>query len=82
MRLGVTKRVGKTYKDVKEKFRKEMNENNVEKFGKQTIGVHGQELPKFSDSPDKVEYWRKSDGFVENPKYRSFLRMKQTNKYW
>lgn len=70
--------MGKTYRDVKEKFRKELNENNVEKFGKQTIGVHGQELPRFAETKAKLHFWRNTNGFVENPNFTSFKRMKQT----
>ena len=82
MRLGDKARVGKTYGDVKERYRKEMNENNIAKFGKQTIGVHGQELPKFADTRDQLAYWKSQSGFVENPNFQSFLRMKQTQKFW
>ena len=72
--------MGKTFRHVKENFRKEMNENNIEKFGKQTIGVHGQELPHFQT--EGPEYWRRNTGFTDQPTFRSFKQMKQTQKYW
>ena len=80
MRIGHKDTEGKTFKIVKDNFRKEMNENNIEKFGRQTIGVHGQELPKYAQE-DK-EYWRRSTGFTESPNFRSFKQMKQSHKYW
>ena len=49
IRLAHKETEGKTKKQIDHQRQKEMHESNVKKFGKQTIGVHGCELPKFSN---------------------------------
>ena len=54
---------------------------NVNKFGEQTIGIHGQELPKYTEMDDSKEWWK----FVQNkepPKVQSRVLLKQNQKYW
>jgi hypothetical protein len=46
-------------------------EDNMGKFGKVSIGVHGFELPKFRDSLDQKEWWKLSCGFNQSPNYNS-----------
>ena len=51
-----------------------MHENNIKKFGKVCIGVHGKELPKFSELDDETEtkaWWKQKRGYTENPMYKS-----------
>ena len=43
-------------------------EYNTKNFSEQPIGVHGHELPKFSESETLCEFWKHKDGYVENPK--------------
>ena len=42
---------------LKENRVKEMIEDMTRKFGNQTLGVHGCELPKFAGHPDDQFYW-------------------------
>lgn len=60
--------------------RKEMMDHYVRTFARQTIGVHGQELPKFADSLE--EYWKLSDGYCESPRVRSATLLKQLQRHW
>ena len=38
--------------------REEMVAANTSKFGNVTIGIHGGDLPKFSDENQTKEYWK------------------------
>jgi hypothetical protein len=64
LRLAFKDEDGPTYKKIVEERKKEMLENNVKVFGKVSIGVHGMELPKFSEEDDKKEYWKLRKGFT------------------
>lgn len=35
-----------------------MVEENTEKFGEQTIGIHGQELPLYMKNEDSKRWWK------------------------
>jgi len=70
----------KTYTDITDKRRKEMVEENTVKFGEQTIGIHGQELPLYMKSEDSKRWWKFHP--QGNPKIDSQLLLKQTHKYW
>lgn len=35
-----------------------MVEQNTNKFGEQTIGIHGQELPLYGQSDDSKQWWK------------------------
>ena len=39
-------------------------------FSKQTFGVHGHELPQFSESEKLKYFWKNKDDYCENPKYQ------------
>ena len=39
------------------------------KFAKRPMGVHGEELPKFSDHLQ--DYWKLKEGYIENPYVKS-----------
>lgn len=47
-----------TYTEIAQKRRKEMVEENTAKFGEQTIGIHGQELPLYMKTEDSKQWWK------------------------
>ena len=51
-------------------------------FGKVSIGVHGKELPKFSESQSNKEWWKTKSGYSEQPLYKSHKLLKQDQKFW
>lgn len=40
---------------------------NMDKFGNISLGVHGKELPKYSDSIPDREWWKHYNGFINSP---------------
>ena len=43
---------------------------NIEKFGKISIGIHGKDLPKYYEkaSPDdKRSWWQQFNGYINSP---------------
>ena len=58
LRVAYKEEEGKTKRALAEDRRKDMLEYNMHTFGKVSIGVHGKELPKYSDDPEKKEYWK------------------------
>ena len=76
---GVTGRV----KAMIDKERKDMViENLTKKYGTVTIGIHGQELPKYSEKDETKEFWKNNKDYRENPTNNSLTYMKQSVKYW
>ena len=73
---------GKTYSIIKSKRKQELYENNINKFSKQVIGVHGHELPKFAESASMKEFWKHKEGYCDDPKYKSRVEYKESIKYW
>ncbi len=74
--------MGKTYKDIAEKLKRETIEHNMVTFANSTIGVHGKELPKFSESPH-LEYWKLHPGvYNPSPANNSLISLNQKIKYW
>jgi hypothetical protein len=63
LRLAFKEVEGSTYKKIVEDRKKEMLENNIKVFGKVSIGVHGVELPKFSEEEGMKEWWTLKNGF-------------------
>ena len=59
-----------------------MINENVNKFGEQTIGIHGQELPKYFENADSKTWWNYSRIGKEAPKVQSRVLLKQNQKYW
>jgi hypothetical protein len=57
-------------------------ENLTKKYGTVTIGIHGQELPKFNEASETKEWWKNNKGFNENPEQTSLAWLKQSHKYW
>ena len=70
----------KTFVDISNRRRKEMVEENTQKFGEQTIGIHGQELPLYSKTEESKRWWKYYPH--GDPKINSQLLLKQTHKYW
>ena len=56
--------------------------DNTAKFGSVTIGLHGCELPKFSETQASKEWWKMQQASKEDPKVQSRLLLKQTQQYW
>ena len=71
-----------TMAEIKEKRRADMIMENVNKFGEQTIGIHGQELPKYSQNEDSKEWWKYANSLKEPPKVQSRVLLKQNQKFW
>ena len=72
----------KTFTKIKEQRRKETNEYNIKTFSKQTIGVHGHELPKFSENEKMKEWWKLKDDYVEKPNCQSWVEFTEGIKYF
>jgi hypothetical protein len=70
---------GKVLGDITQKRRKEMVEEMVSKFGEQVIGIHGQELPKYSETEASKKYWEQGQ---PSPKIQCLHRLKQERKWW
>ena len=64
--------------------RKEADVDNLtKKYGTVTIGIHGQELPKFNDENESKTWWKNNKGYTEAPDWgQSQAWIKQTHKYW
>ena len=73
---------GLTYSKIKDQKRKEINEYNIKTFSHQALGVHGHELPKFSESETNKEFWKLKEGYCENPKYKSQCEYLESIKYY
>ena len=72
----------KTYTKIKEKNRKEANEYNIKTFSKQTLGVHGHDLPQFSKNEKLKYFWKNKEDYCENPKYQSQREYLESIKYY
>lgn len=44
--------------DVEQRRRKELIKDMLSKFGTVTVGIHGQELPKFADTDESKQWWK------------------------
>ena len=76
------KKDGFSYTKLKEQRRLKQNEYNLKTFADHPKGVHGHELPKFSENENTKEFWKFQDGYVENPKHKSHFEYMQEIKYW
>ena len=72
----------KTYTKIKEKNRKEANDYNIKTFSKQTLGVHGHDLPQFSKNEKLKFFWKNKDDYCENPKFKSQCEYLESIKYY
>ena len=59
-----------------------MIDYNMKTFGNVAIGIHGKELPKFSQTQNMKEYWKLAQTYKDNPTVTSRLELRQTHKYW
>lgn len=57
-----------------------MINENTQKFGEQTIGIHGQELPLYSKTDESKHWWKYFPR--GDPKVTSLVQLKQNTKYW
>ena len=72
----------KTYSKIKEKAKKEANEYNIKTFSKQTLGVHGHDLPQFSKNEKLKFFWKNKEDYCENPKFKSQREYLESIKYF
>ena len=70
------------YTKIKEKNRKEANDYNIKTFSKQTLGVHGHDLPQFSKNEKLKFFWKNKDDYCENPKFKSQCEYLESIKYY
>jgi len=70
-----------TRADIDARRKAEMITDMTKKFGKVTVGVHGMELPKFSETNDS-KYWWKYQPHESEPRFQSRLNLKQSQKFW
>jgi len=54
LRQGFKENDRRSKRQIDEQRKKEMIDYNMHTFGKVAIGVHGKELPKFSNNPDTL----------------------------
>jgi hypothetical protein len=69
-----------TIRKIQTARKKENLEFNIKNFSKQTIGVHGHELPKFAEN--NPEWWKTKEGYIENPEINSACVLREKIKYW
>lgn len=71
LRINFKEEDGKTLRQLEEERKKEMLDYNMRTFGKVSIGVHGKELPKYSETADLNvrEWWKLKRGYNERPNY-------------
>lgn len=81
LRLQAEKPVGLTMGDVTNRRKKELINDMLSKFGNVTVGIHGQELPKFAETEDS-KYWWKLKNNKPTPTNQSLAQYKQNMKYW
>ena len=72
----------KTYTKIKEKHRKEANDYNIKTFSKQTLGVHGHDLPQFSKNEKLKYFWKNKEDYCETPKFQSQREYLESFKYY
>ena len=59
-----------------------MIENLTKKYGQVTVGIHGQDLPKFSSDETTKEWWKYNQTFNEQPNWMSALELRENQKIW
>lgn len=80
--IGYSSMNRKTLTKIKEERRKENLDYNMKVFSNQTIGVHGHELPKFSNDEKYREFWKYREDWIENPKHVSRVELLEDQKFW
>lgn len=74
-RLREFERDNPTFNDKITKFKQQNLEHYSKNFTTMAIGVHGKELPKFSE--DKKDWWTRVKGYNDQPMYQSAKYMYQ-----
>ena len=82
MRIGHKEHDGLTYKKIVEERKKKEVEYNMNTFGNVSIGIHGKELPKFSENKTGQKWWTMKPDYHQKPNFQSRLEMKQDQKFW
>ena len=70
LRLVQDEKEKQTRSGLLQKRREEMHNQNTGKFGEQTIGIHGQELPKYNAQTESKQWWKHYQQ-SKNPKHSS-----------
>lgn len=73
---------GMTFTKLQEQRKKEIFDYNLKHFSQHAIGVHGQELPKFSENEKMKEFWKLKDGYVDKPTFQSQVDLLENHKFW
>jgi hypothetical protein len=69
LRLGYKEQMGMTKGKIQEERKKQIIDNLTSKYGNVTVGIHGQELPKFNHHATTQEWWKHKKGFNTSPKF-------------
>lgn len=80
--MGYKETSGLTKGAVVDERKKQIVDDLTKKYGDVTVGIHGQELPKFSAESTTKEWWKFTKGFSASPVVTSAIELKETNKYW
>ena len=80
LRLGFKDQAGKTKGDISKKRKQEVIDNLTSKYGNQTIGIHGAELPQFKGSRTTQEWWKHTKSYNAVPNITSALNLKELQK--
>jgi len=72
---------GFTKEELRSRRQREMFNYNMLTFGNTAIGIHGKELPKFSQSQYK-EYWKLGSSYKETANITSSLKLRQERTLW
>jgi hypothetical protein len=71
---------------IKAERKKEMIDNMTKKYGNVTVGIHGNELPKFKGQYEQdgqmKDWWKSAKSFTASPKNRSLTKLNQDRKWW
>ena len=76
-RLGYKEVPTKTKKDVDDFRKQEIIDNLTKKYGQVTVGIHGQELPKFANSEQTKEFWRFAQTYNNEPDWTSATELRE-----
>ena len=82
LRLGFKESMGMTKGQIDDRRKKEVIENLTGKYGQVTVGIHGQELPKFNADSSTQNWWKHTKTYNPLPAFTSALEMKETKKFW
>ncbi|CAG9331101.1 unnamed protein product [Blepharisma stoltei] len=69
----------KSFKEIIEKQKKEDFEHHAQTFVNYKLGVHGKELPSFSENCK--EYWEFSQGYTPSPTHTTLSKLKMDRKF-